>query len=66
MLQDLAEKLISKAKSYKKNAEEATENANAAMSQFRKLQHELDEASETAEMAEQAVNKARSKARDQA
>ena len=36
-----------------------------SMSKFRKLQHELDEASERAEMAEAAVNKARARARDQ-
>merc|ERR1712076_55722 len=62
-LQDLLEKLNSKAKSYKKSAEDATENANVAMSKYRKLQHELDEANERAEMAESAVNKARSKAK---
>ena len=62
-LQDSLEKLNSKAKSYKKSAEDATENANGAMSKYRKLQHELDEANERAEMAEAAVNKARSKAR---
>ena len=37
---------------------------NLAMSRFRKIQHELDEANERAEMAEAAVNKARSRARD--
>merc|ERR1712176_1078514 len=53
-LQDSLDKLNSKAKSYKKTAEEATESANMAMSKFRKLQHELDEANERAEMAEAA------------
>merc|ERR1712076_227720 len=62
-LQDSVDKLNSKAKTYKKTAEDATESANMAMSKFRKLQHELDEANERAEMAEAAVNKARSKAK---
>ena len=51
---------------YKKSMEEATDNANQAMTKFRKVAHELDEANERAEMAEQAVNKARTKARDSA
>merc|ERR1711970_1174642 len=62
-LQDSLDKLNSKAKTYKKSAEGATEGANVAMSKFRKLQHELDEANERAEMAEAAVNKARTKAK---
>ena len=62
-LQDSLDKLGSKAKAYKKASEEATEGANTAMSKFRKLQHELDEANERAEMSEAAVNKARSKAK---
>merc|ERR1712129_378835 len=40
------DKLNSKMKSYKKSSEEATESANGAMSKFRKLAHELDEANE--------------------
>ena len=52
-------------RSYKKASEEATEHASAALSKFRKLQHELDEANERAELAEAAVNKARQRARDQ-
>ena len=51
-------------KAYKKSSEEATESANTAMSKYRKLAHELDEANERAEMAETAVNKARSKAKE--
>ena len=61
-LSDSIDKLNSKVKSYKKAAEDATESASSAMSRFRKVQHELDEANERAEMAEAAVNKARSKA----
>merc|ERR1711970_934006 len=59
-----ADKLNSKMKAYKKASEEATESANGAMSKFRKLAHELDEANERAEMAEAAVNKARNKAKE--
>merc|ERR1712131_158129 len=59
-LASAADKLSSKMKAYKKASEEATESANQAMSKFRKLAHELDEANERAEMAEAAVNKARS------
>ena len=62
----MADKLQSKVRSFKKQAEDATEAANATMSKFRKVQHELDEATERADMAEAAVNKARSKARDSA
>ena len=51
-------------KSYKKAAEDATESASSAMSRFRKVQHEFDEANERAEMVEAAVTKARSKALD--
>merc|ERR1712235_107444 len=63
-LASAADKLQSKMKSYKKASEEATESANQAMSKFRKLTNELDEATERAEMAEAAVNKAISKAKD--
>merc|ERR1712168_1356886 len=62
-LASAADKLNSKMKAYKKSSEEATEAANQAMSKFRKLTNELDEASERAELAEAAVNKARSKAK---
>ena len=63
-LASAADKLSSKMKAYKKASEEATESANQVMSKFRKLAHELDEANERAEMAEAAVNKARSKAKE--
>ena len=58
----LVKKLNVKVKSYKKAAEEATENSNMALSKFRKLEHGLDEANERAEIAEAAVNKAPTKA----
>merc|ERR1711931_492197 len=48
-LSSAADKLGSKMKAYKKASEEATESANQAMSKFRKLAHELDEANERAE-----------------
>merc|ERR1712026_365685 len=61
-IQDLVDKL--QVKAYKRQAEEAEEQANANLSKLRKLQHELDESEERADMAESALNKMRSKARD--
>ena len=56
-LQDLVDKLQSKVKTYKKQAEEAEEVANVNLSKYRRLQHELEESEERAEMAEnQASN----------
>ncbi|XP_068604805.1 myosin-7-like [Brachionichthys hirsutus] len=63
-LQDLADKLQLKVKSYKKAAEEAEEQANGNLAKIRKLQHELDEAEERADIAECQVNKLRAKSRD--
>ncbi|XP_075887459.1 myosin-7-like [Nelusetta ayraudi] len=63
-LQDLADKLQLKVKSYKKCAEEAEEQANSNLTKFRKLQHELDEAEERADISESQVNKLRAKSRD--
>merc|ERR1712003_361686 len=63
-LQDLVDKLQIKVKTYKSQAEEAEEAGNANMAKFRKVQHELDESEERADMAEAALNKARSKARE--
>ncbi|MBN3283120.1 MYH7 protein, partial [Polyodon spathula] len=63
-LQDLVDKLQMKVKSYKRTAEEAEENANTNLGKFRKLQHELDEAEERADIAESQVNKLRAKTRD--
>ncbi|KAI2648738.1 Myosin-7 [Labeo rohita] len=51
-LQDLVDKLQLKVKSYKRSAEEAEEQANSNLTKFRKLQHELDEAEERADIAE--------------
>merc|ERR1711981_132221 len=63
-IQDLVDKLQVKVKTYKRQAEESEEQANANLSKYRKLQHELDEAEERADMAESSLNKLRSKARD--
>ena len=60
-LQDLVEKLQIKVKTYKKQAEEAEEVANTNLSKYRRLQHELEESEERAEMAEAQVNKMRSR-----
>lgn len=40
------------------------EQANSNLSKFRKIQHELDEAEERADIAESQVNKLRAKSRD--
>merc|ERR1719219_627890 len=50
-IQDLVDKLQVKVKTYKRQAEESEETANANLSKYRKLQHELDEAEERADMA---------------
>merc|ERR1739848_488545 len=60
-LQDLVDKLQIKVKTYKRQSEEAEEAANVNMSKFRKVQHELDESEERADMAEASLQKARSK-----
>merc|ERR1712109_427509 len=51
-IQDLVDKLQVKVKTYKRQAEEV---ANQNLSKYRKLQHELDEAEERADMAESAL-----------
>lgn len=63
-IQDLVDKLQVKVKTYKRQAEESEEQANSNLSKYRKLQHELDEAEERADMAESSLNKLRAKARD--
>ena len=59
--QDNVEKLTAKVKQFKRLAEDQGEQANANMSKYRKLQHELDEAEERADMAESALAKMRTK-----
>ncbi|XP_016305680.1 myosin-7-like [Sinocyclocheilus anshuiensis] len=64
-LQDLVDKLQLKVKAYKRQAEEArVEQANAHLPKLRKVQHELEEAEERADIAESQVNKLRAKSRD--
>ncbi|XP_075425192.1 myosin-7 [Ascaphus truei] len=63
-LQDLVDKLQLKVKAYKRQSEEADEVANTNLSKFRKVQHELDESEERADIAESQVNKLRAKSRD--
>merc|ERR1712058_165969 len=63
-LQDLVDKLQLKVKAYKRQSEEAEEQANTHLSKCRKLQHELEEAEERADIAESQVNKLRAKSRD--
>merc|ERR1712131_394729 len=55
--QDNVEKLTAKVKQFKRVAEEQEEQATANMSKYRKIQHELDEAEERADMAESALSK---------
>ncbi|XP_068604806.1 myosin-7-like [Brachionichthys hirsutus] len=63
-LQDLVDKLQLKVKAYKRSTEEAEEQANVHLGKFRKMQHELDESEERADIAESQVNKLRIKSRD--
>nr|XP_020641644.1 myosin-1B [Pogona vitticeps] len=62
-LQDLVDKLQVKVKAYKRQSEEA-ELSNTNLSKFRKIQHELEEAEERADIAESQVNKLRVKTRE--
>merc|ERR1739838_1208711 len=62
-MQELVEKLQMKLKQYKKMAEEAEEQANFNLAKFREVVHDLEEATERAEMSESALNKVRSKSR---
>ncbi|MBW01817.1 Myosin-8, partial [Eschrichtius robustus] len=63
-LQDLVNKLQTKVKAYKRQAEEAEEQANVNLAKFHKIQHELEEAEERADIAESQVNKRRVKSRE--
>ncbi|XP_066545566.1 myosin-16 [Amia ocellicauda] len=62
-MQELVEKLQNKLKSYKRQIEEAEEQANQSLSKYRKTVHELDDAEERAGMAESALNKLRTRNR---
>uniref|UniRef100_A0A674HIN6 Myosin heavy chain 7B n=1 Tax=Taeniopygia guttata TaxID=59729 RepID=A0A674HIN6_TAEGU len=63
-MQDLIDKLQSKVKSYKRQFEEAEQQANSNLVKYRKVQHELDDAEERADIAETQVNKLRARSRD--
>uniref|UniRef100_A0A8C7DSE7 Myosin motor domain-containing protein n=1 Tax=Naja naja TaxID=35670 RepID=A0A8C7DSE7_NAJNA len=56
-MQELIDKLQSKVKSYKRQFEEAEQQANSNLVKYRKVQHELDDAEERADIAETQVNK---------
>merc|ERR1711881_77361 len=62
-IQDLVGKLQVKVKTYKSQAQEAEELATCNLSKYRKMQHELDESEERADMAEAALMKLRAKQR---
>uniref|UniRef100_A0A669CFT3 Myosin, heavy chain 7B, cardiac muscle, beta a n=1 Tax=Oreochromis niloticus TaxID=8128 RepID=A0A669CFT3_ORENI len=66
-LQDLIDKLQAKVKMmlFKRQISELFYQANTNMSKYKKLQHELDDAEERADMAESQVNKLRTRTRDQ-
>ncbi|XP_048110422.1 myosin-7-like isoform X2 [Alosa alosa] len=63
-LQDLVDKLQLKVKAYKRQAEEAEEQANTHLSRYRKVQHEFEEAQERVDIAESQANKLRAVSRD--
>ncbi|XP_077643451.1 myosin-3 [Lonchura striata] len=63
-LQDLVDQLQTKIKSYRKQAEEAGEQANTDLSKLRNALHKIGEALERANIAESQVNKLRAKARE--
>ncbi|KAH1183969.1 hypothetical protein KIL84_014585 [Mauremys mutica] len=62
-MQELVEKLQNKLKIYKRQIEEAEEQANQSIAKYRKTVHELDDAEERAGMAESALNKLRTRHR---
>ncbi|KAM8945711.1 myosin-1B-like [Pelodytes ibericus] len=63
-LQDLVDKLQLKVKAYKRQTEEIEEQSNTNLGKYRKVQHELEEAEERADIAESQVNKLRAKTRE--
>ena len=62
-LQDLAEKLSQKVKTYKRQIEEAEEIAALNMSKYRKLQTELEDAEDRADTTQGHLAKLRAKTR---
>merc|ERR1712121_153946 len=65
-MQDLVEKLQLKIKTYKRQVEEAEEIAAMNLAKYRKVQHELEDAEERADVAEGSLGKVRSKNRSSA
>jgi myosin heavy chain 6/7 len=62
-LQDLSEKLQNKIKVYKRQVEEAEEIAAVNLAKFRKVQTELEDSAERADIAENQLGKLRAKNR---
>ncbi|CAF4044140.1 unnamed protein product [Rotaria sordida] len=62
-LQDLSEKLQSKIKIYKRQVEEAEEIAALNLAKYRKVQTELEDSAERADVAESQLGKLRAKNR---
>ncbi|XP_076373054.1 myosin heavy chain, muscle-like isoform X2 [Tachypleus tridentatus] len=65
-MQDLVDKLQQKIKTYKRQIEEAEEIAALNLAKFRKVQQELEDAEERADMAENTVAKLRARNRSSA
>merc|ERR1712002_327813 len=65
-MQDMIDKLQSKIKTYKNQVEEAEEIAAINLAKYRKVQHELEDAEERADMAENTLSKLRAKNRSSA
>lgn len=65
-MQDLVDKLQQKIKTYKRQIEEAEEIAALNLAKFRKVQQELEDAEERADMAENALSKLRARNRSAA
>merc|ERR1712168_223145 len=62
-MQDQIDKLTQKIKQYKKQVEEAEEVAALNLAKYRKVQHELEDAEERADMSENTLSKLRAKNR---
>jgi len=62
-LQDMIDKLQQKIKTYKRQVEEAEEIAAINLAKYRKVQHEMEDAEERADMAENTLAKLRAKNR---
>ncbi|XP_054160100.1 myosin heavy chain, muscle-like isoform X3 [Oppia nitens] len=65
-IQDLVDKLQQKIKTYKRQIEEAEEIAALNLAKFRKVQQELEDAEERADMSENALAKLRARNRSSA